>query len=136
MNILLVEDVTINRVILKNILQNFNCVNNIDEAKDGIEAIEKIIRAYNRNNKYDIIFLDIIMPMQSGYHVLEQIKKYEKNNNISDNNRAKIITISSLDSDEEKNKSLKMGADDAIIKPITYNMVKDIFQKWEIIEKD
>lgn len=136
MNILLVEDVTINRVILKNILQNFNCVNNIDEAKDGIEAIEKIIRAYNRNNKYDIIFLDIIMPMQSGYHVLEQIKKYEKNNNISDNNRTKIITISSLDSDEEKNKSLKMGADDAIIKPITYNMVKDIFQKWEIIEKD
>lgn len=135
MNILLVEDVTINRVILKNVLQNFNCVNNIDEAKDGIEAIEKIIRAYNRNNKYDIIFLDIIMPMQSGYHVLEQIKKYEKNNNIS-NNRAKIITISSLDSDEEKNKSLKMGADEAIIKPITYNMVKDIFQKWGIIEKE
>ena len=136
MNILLVEDVTINRVILKNILQNFNCINNIDEAKDGIEAIEKIIRAYNRNNKYDIIFLDIIMPMQSGYHVLEQIKKYEKNNNISDNNRAKIITISSLDSDEEKNKSLKMGADEAIIKPITYDMVRNIFQKWGIIEKE
>lgn len=136
MNILLVEDVAINRVILRNILQNFNCINNIDEAKDGIEAIEKIIRAYNRNNKYDIIFLDIIMPMQSGYHVLEQIKKYEKNNNISNNNRAKIITISSLDSDEEKNKSLKMGADEAVIKPITYNMIKDIFQKWGIIEKE
>ena len=125
MKVLIVEDIDINRILLKNILKNFEEVKYIDEAVNGIEAVEKIIKAYKENNKYDIIFLDIIMPIQSGYHVLEQIEKYEIHNNIDKENRSKIIIISSLNND----KNLKSRIDDIIIKPINYDMIKNIFNK-------
>lgn len=125
MKVLIVEDMNINRILLKNILKNFEEIKYIDEAVNGIEAVEKIIKAYKENNKYDIIFLDIIMPMQSGYHVLEQIEKYEIHNDINKENRSKIIIISSLNND----KNLKSRIDDIIIKPINYDMIKNIFNK-------
>lgn len=125
MKVLIVEDMNINRILLKNILKNFEEIKYIDEAVNGIEAVEKIIKAYKENNKYDIIFLDIIMPMQSGYHVLEQIEKYEIHNNIDKENRSKIIIISSLNND----KNLKSRIDGIIIKPINYDMIKNIFNK-------
>jgi two-component system chemotaxis response regulator CheY len=123
--VLIVEDMNINRILLKNILKSFEEIKYIDEAVNGIEAVEKIIKAYKENNKYDIIFLDIIMPMQSGYHVLEQIEKYEIHNDIDKENRSKIIIISSLNND----KNLKSRIDDIIIKPINYDMIKNIFNK-------
>lgn len=125
MKVLIVEDMNINRILLKNILKSFEEIKYIDEAVNGIEAVEKIIKAYKENNKYDIIFLDIIMPMQSGYHVLEQIEKYEIHNDIDKENRSKIIIISSLNND----KNLKSRIDDIIIKPINYDMIKNIFNK-------
>ena len=125
MKVLIVEDMNINRILLKNILKSFEEIKCIDEAVNGIEAVEKIIKAYKENNKYDIIFLDIIMPMQSGYHVLEQIEKYEIHNDINKENRSKIIIISSLNND----KNLKSRIDDIIIKPINYDMIKNIFNK-------
>lgn len=125
MKVLIVEDMNINRILLKNILKSFEEIKCIDEAVNGIEAVEKIIKAYKENNKYDIIFLDIIMPMQSGYHVLEQIEKYEIHNDIDKENRSKIIIISSLNND----KNLKSRIDDIIIKPINYDMIKNIFNK-------
>ena len=126
MKVLIVEDMNINRILLKNILKNFEEVKYIDEAVNGIEAVEKIIKAYKENNKYDIIFLDIIMPIQSGYHVLEQIEKYEIHNDIDKENRSKIIIISSLNNND---KNLKSRIDDIIIKPINYDMIKNIFNK-------
>ena len=126
MKVLIVEDININRILLKNILKNFEEIKYIDEAVNGIEAVEKIIKAYKENNKYDIIFLDIIMPMQSGYHVLEQIEKYEIHNDIDKENRSKIIIISSLNNND---KNLKSRIDDIIIKPINYDMIKNIFNK-------
>lgn len=125
MKVLIVEDMNINRILLKNILKSFEEIKYIDEAVNGIEAVEKIIKAYKENNKYDIVFLDIIMPMQSGYHVLEQIEKYEIHNNINKENRSKIIIISSLNND----KNLKSRIDNIIIKPINYDMIKNIFNK-------
>lgn len=124
--VLIVEDMNINRILLKNILKSFEKIKCIDEAVNGIEAVEKIIKAYKENNKYDIIFLDIIMPMQSGYHVLEQIEKYEIHNDINKENRSKIIIISSLNNND---KNLKSRIDDIIIKPINYDMIKNIFNK-------
>ena len=125
MKVLIVEDMNINRILLKNILKSFEEVKYIDEAVNGIEAVEKIIKAYKENNKYDIIFLDIIMPIQSGYHVLEQIEKYEIHNDIDKENRSKIIIISSLNND----KNLKSRIDGIIIKPINYDMIKNIFDE-------
>lgn len=69
-NILIVDDVSINRKIIRKILEK-----NIDdivffEAEDGIEALEII-----KNDNISVIILDIIMPRKDGLEVLKEIKK-------------------------------------------------------------
>lgn len=133
MNILLVEDVEISRIVAENILRQFSEVTFIDNAKNGFEAIKKTLDLYKKGRKYDIIFMDIIMPITSGYQALENIRKYEKNNYIEENNRSKIVILSSLNTKEEIENGLRMGADKVFIKPINYEDIKSLFKEWNMI---
>ena len=133
MNILLVEDVEISRMLTENILRQFSEVTFIDNAKNGFEAIKKTLDLYKRGKKYDVIFMDIIMPITSGYQALESIRKYEKDNYIEENNRSKIIILSSLNTKEEIENGLRMGADKVFIKPINYEDIKSLFEEWNMI---
>lgn len=133
MNILLVEDVEISRIVAENILRQFSEVTFIDNAKNGYEAIKKALDSYKKGKKYDIIFMDIIMPITSGYQALESIRKYEKDNYIEENNRSKIVILSSLNTKEEIENGLRMGADKVFIKPINYEDIKSLFKEWNMI---
>lgn len=133
MNILLVEDVEISRIVAENILRQFSEVTFIDNAKNGYEAIKKALDSYKKGKKYDIIFMDIIMPITSGYQALESIRKYERDNHIEENNRSKIVILSSLNTKEEIENGLRMGADKVFIKPINYEDIKSLFKEWNMI---
>lgn len=133
MNILLVEDVEISRMVTENILRQFSEVTFIDNAKNGFEAIKKTLDLYKKGKKYDVIFMDIIMPITSGYQALESIRKYEKDNYIEENNRSKIVILSSLNTKEEIENGLRMGADKVFIKPINYEDIKSLFEEWNMI---
>ena len=133
MNILLVEDVEISRMVTENILRQFSEVTFIDNAKNGFEAIKKTLDLYKKGRKYDVIFMDIIMPISSGYQALESIRKYEKDNYIEENNRSKIVILSSLNTKEEIENGLRMGADKVFIKPINYEDIKPLFKEWNMI---
>ena len=133
MNILLVEDVEISRMITENILRQFSEITFIDKAKNGFEAIKKTLDLYKKGKKYDVIFMDIIMPITSGYQALESIRKYEKDNYIEENNRSKIVILSSLNTKEEIENGLRMGADKVFIKPINYEDIKSLFEEWNMI---
>lgn len=133
MRILLVEDVEISRMVTENILRQFSEVTFIDNAKNGYEAIKKALDSYKKGKKYDIIFMDIIMPITSGYQALESIRKYERDNHIEENNRSKIVILSSLNTKEEIENGLRMGADKVFIKPINYEDIKSLFKEWNMI---
>ena len=133
MNILLVEDVEISRMVTENILRQFSEVTFIDNAKNGFEAIKKTLDLYKKGKKYDVIFMDIIMPITSGYQALESIRKYEKDNYIEENNKSKIVILSSLNTKEEIENGLRMGADKVFIKPINYEDIKSLFKEWNMI---
>lgn len=60
-NVLLVEDNEFNRIVAKNTLKTFNC--HVTEAENGVEAIEKIKSGTN----YDIILMDLQMPIMDGF---------------------------------------------------------------------
>ena len=133
MNILLVEDVEISRMVTENILRRFSEVTFIDNAKNGFEAIKKTLDLYKKGKKYDVIFMDIIMPITSGYQALESIRKYEKDNYIEENNRSKIVILSSLNTKEEIENGLRIGANKVFIKPINYENIKSLFEEWNMI---
>lgn len=66
--ILIVDDIEVNRVILKGIFeQDYKVI----EADDGTTALDIL----NRGTKVDIILLDIIMPVMNGIDFLKEIKK-------------------------------------------------------------
>jgi len=86
------------------------------EARDGEEGIKKV-----KEEKPDLVLLDLILPSIDGFEVLSQIKKDENLKSIP------IIILSNLGQKEEVEKGLKMGAVDYLIKAH--------FTPGEIIEK-
>ena len=97
-NILVVDDFMTTRIMLKNIL----CAKgyNVDIANDAVEGLERI----NHKN-YDLIISDIEMPHMTGFEFSEKIKNSGLTANIP------VMLISSLNSDEYKNKAKQCGTD-------------------------
>ena len=82
----------------------------VDCAYDGEEALE-----YVRNNKYDIILLDIMLPKLDGLSVCQQIREFSN---------VPIIMLTAKGDDMDKILGLDYGADDYITKPFNILEVK------------
>lgn len=120
--ILLVEDKHINMEIVKGFLEKTDII--IDEAKNGREAIEKISGA--EEGFYDMIFMDISMPVMRGDEATIEIRQLERN----DCKTIPIIamTANALESDVEK--YFKCGMNGHISKPIEPQRVFETLSKW------
>jgi CheY-like chemotaxis protein len=73
-SLLLVDDNKINLKLLSTYMRRRNC-GLIDEAENGLEAVEKV---HGREEGYDIIFMDISMPILDGFKATRQIRTIEK----------------------------------------------------------
>lgn len=65
--ILIVEDESAIRRVLRKIIEEENTAYEVEEAEDGLEGIEMI-----KNNDYDLVLCDIKMPKMDGVEVLEK----------------------------------------------------------------
>ena len=82
----------------------------VDCAYDGEEALQ-----YARNNQYDIILLDVMLPKLTGFEVCQQIREFSN---------VPIIMLTARDDDMDKILGLEYGADDYITKPFNILEVK------------
>lgn len=82
----------------------------VDCAYDGQEALDKA-----RNNEYDIILLDVMLPVFSGFEVCQQIREFSD---------VPIIMLTAKGDDMDKILGLEYGADDYITKPFNILEVK------------
>ena len=82
----------------------------VDCAYDGEEALE-----YAKNNEYDIILLDIMLPKLDGLSVCQQIREFSN---------VPIIMLTAKGDDMDKILGLEYGADDYITKPFNILEVK------------
>ena len=82
----------------------------VDCAYDGEEALE-----YARNNQYDIILLDVMLPKLTGFEVCQQIREFSA---------VPIIMLTAKGDDMDKILGLEYGADDYITKPFNILEVK------------
>jgi two-component system, OmpR family, alkaline phosphatase synthesis response regulator PhoP len=103
-NILVVDDephiVNLIKLSLK------NNTNEIIEAYSGFEALEKV-----KNNKIDLIILDLMMPNLNGFEVCRKLKSNAITQHIP------IIILSAKNELEDKMRGINLGADDYITKP-------------------
>ncbi len=121
-HILIVEDKRINMEIVKGFLEDTELI--IDEARNGQEALDKIIKA--KEGKYDLIFMDISMPVMRGDEATIEIRKIERND--CKNIPIIAMTANALESDIEK--SFKCGMNGHISKPIEPERVYECLNKW------
>ena len=84
----------------------------LDFAYNGMEVIEKIAK-----NSYDVILMDVKMPVMDGYEATKLIRNREKEN--PDSKAIKIIAITANNQPEEINYCLSVGMDDFLAKPFT-----------------
>jgi CheY-like chemotaxis protein/signal transduction histidine kinase len=113
--ILLVEDNYSNQQIINLYIKND--VRKIDMAFNGKEALEKFGMV-----KYDLILMDVQMPVMDGFKATQKIRELEK----STNTRVPIIAVTANAFPEDKDRCLTSGMDDYISKP---------FQPDELLDK-
>lgn len=117
MKILLTDDSRMARKMLIKTLsevlgENFE----ITETQNGEEAVNLY-----KANSFDIVFLDLTMPVMDGFTALELIKEYDSN--------AKVVVVSADIQKAAVDKVLELGALSFIKKPIDSQKMQQIFEK-------
>ncbi|MBF0198139.1 MAG: PAS domain S-box protein [Planctomycetes bacterium] len=114
LNALIVEDSYTNQLVLSKILKSYGI--NSDIAEQGKEALEMISQ-----NKYDLVFMDIQMPIMNGYEATREMRKkgYE----------IPIIGLSAAALTENREKCIAAGMNDFMAKPVLKDrLLKSIYQ--------
>lgn len=114
--VLVVDDSIFIRNILKDMLGRLG-IPSIDEASDGLEAVEKV-----RTHNYDLIFMDIMMPKMDGLQAIKEIRAVNPDQN--------IVICTSAGQDKVVNEAVSNGAKELILKPFDMVEVKEILTKY------
>jgi two-component system, OmpR family, alkaline phosphatase synthesis response regulator PhoP len=118
--VLIVDDNALNRRVFQNIIgQVYHC----DVAENGKEALEKI-----KKEIFDIIILDIQMPLLDGIHTLKIIKEEQLTT-------VPIVAVSAFANENEKDYFLSAGFDDFISKPVKPKQLLETLQKHILMSK-
>ncbi len=123
-NILLVEDNELNQEIAVEILQETGFV--MDVADDGSAAVERMREA--EPGQYDLILMDIQMPIMDGYEATRQIRALED----PDIAGIPIIAMTANAFEEDKKTALEVGMNGHIAKPIDVPVLLELL--WEIVK--
>lgn len=118
LKVLAVDDNSVNRMIIKKMLKKYKV--EADIAVGGVEAIEMI---QHYKEQYDLILMDIEMPIKDGYQTTSEIRQYEKDREID---ASRIVAVSAHSMKESRGKALISGMDDFLSKPIDQNILIDI----------
>jgi carbon storage regulator CsrA len=116
--VLLVEDTEIIRKVNSNFLESLGC--EVTAAQDGREAFDFL---QNKQNKFDLILLDIGLPDISGIEICKWIRKH------SINQKTPVIFLTAF-GDKVKNKCIDAGCNDFAAKPLSMEKLQKLIRKW------
>lgn len=119
-NALVVEDNLINQRLIKLLLKEYGL--NVITASDGDEAVEVC-----RNQTFDIVFMDIDMPIKDGILATQEIKAAER---ASHSAKMPIIALTALAMEGDREYIMGKGLDDYISKPLTREKLEYILRKY------
>jgi signal transduction histidine kinase/CheY-like chemotaxis protein len=118
---LIVEDNKTNQVVLKTMLQRLGLT--ADIANHGQEALDRLQQP---DAQFDIIFMDIKMPIMDGYDATRRIRQWERE---TDRDRHPIIALTADAFPEDRNRCLDAGMDDYLAKPIGPGALQEVLRK-------
>lgn len=114
-NILVAEDIEDNFQVIYEILKDTKC--NIKWVENGLECLDEV-----KKNKYDIILLDMRMPVMSGYEALSKIREIDEN--------IPIIAQTAYALLDDRERLISMGFNDYVSKPLKRNELLYMISKF------
>ena len=112
--ILVCDDSILARKSMTAMLNSFG-YDNVTEVSNGEDAVNKY-----KEEKPDIVFLDIVMPVKDGITATKEIIEF--------NPEARIIVISSVGTQTHLREVIKAGAKDFIQKPVDADLLKQVLE--------
>ncbi|OOO65975.1 two-component system response regulator [Clostridium tepidum] len=115
--ILIAEDNNVNQIVMSKLIELKGWIaKTVSNGKDSIVALKK--------DSYDLIFMDISMPIMNGIDAAQIIKKNPELSKIP------IVALTAYDSLEQKKKFKSLGMDDYLSKPIDLDKLQYIIDKY------
>lgn len=120
LKVLLVEDIEINVVVAKAMLNKFGC--DVDVAMTGEEAFERF-----EKNSYDLILLDIQLPDTTGFEIAQKLReRYEQ----GDVDYLPLLVALTANIIQTKTEYQKQGMDDVLRKPLSLEALADCLNRY------
>lgn len=115
--ILLAEDNEINQIVAEELLTNVGLI--VDIANNGEEAVQKA-----KLNRYDLVLMDLHMPIKDGYEATIEIRKFRSPTELP------IIAKTADAMENVKERCLQIGMNDFLTKPIDPDKLFSVLFKW------
>ena len=104
-----------------------------DVTVDGMEAVDAFMMALEDDAPYDLVCLDIMMPVMDGYQALMGIRNLEKERNIPKEKQAKIIMTTALNDEKNVKMAFDLGCTVYSGKPIDQGKFEQVLKKFGLI---
>jgi two-component system chemotaxis response regulator CheY len=131
MKMLVMEDEFVSRSVLMEILAPFG---EVDAAENGKEALEKFQQSLERSERYDIIFLDIMVPEVSGQDVLKAMRTMEQQYDENALTMTKIVMTTALGDFNNVKTAFKQQCEAYLIKPLDRDKVVNTLQGLGLVQ--
>lgn len=117
--ILIVEDDEVNRLIFERMLEKSGA--DFQTAENGQIAVEKAA-----HNSYDLIFMDLRMPVMNGIEATRKIKEILTQRK----EKTYIVALTAHALNSHKEQAYEAGVDDFLTKPLKFEVLQDTLSKW------
>ncbi len=130
MRILLAEDDFATRKFMISFLSKYG---ECDVTVDGMEAVDAFMMALEDDEPYDLVCLDIMMPVMDGYQALMGIRNLEKERNIPQEEGVKVIMTTALNDEQNVKMAFELGCTIYSGKPIDKARFEQAMKKLGLI---
>jgi signal transduction histidine kinase/DNA-binding response OmpR family regulator len=116
--VLLVEDSEVNQAVAEGMLRQLGCA--VELAADGEAALQALSR-----DRYDVVFMDCMMPGMDGYHATEELRRREVGKR-----RTPVIALTASAMAGDRERCLEAGMDDYVTKPFRREELRGALERW------
>ena len=130
MKILLAEDDYATRKFMSGFLSKYG---ECDVTVDGMEAVDAFLMALEDEDPYDLVCLDVMMPVMDGYQALLGIRNLEKQKNSPKDQEVKVIMTTALNDEQNVKMAFELGCTIYSGKPIDQARFEQAMKKLNLI---
>jgi signal transduction histidine kinase/CheY-like chemotaxis protein len=126
--VLVVDDNSINLKVLSAYLYKHHIPKtHIIAAVDGLDAVQQFTQSHINGQSFDIVLMDLNMPVKDGFEAITEIRTYEK---VKEMLPIMVVALTGLVSERDQERAFVAGADQFFSKPFSGKQVGSLLDVW------